>query len=342
MKQIGMFDEEKRLEKLSKLGDTLEKLNGAVDWEEFRPLLNHAFKQAPKGAGGRPPYDYVMMFKILVLQRVYNLSDEQTEFQINDRMSFMRFVGLNMCDRVPDAKTIWLFRDTLARRNVIKDLFKQFEGKLEKENLITRTGTIIDATFVDAPRQHIDKEHYQQIKDGEVPPEWQEPEKASMLRQKDLDARYKTKGRERHYGYKDHVKVDADSKLITDYEATDAAVNDIVGLSMIDENDQVIYADSAYYMLPQNAPIPPSVNNQIHEKAQRKHPLTLEQKANNQRKSKIRCRIEHVFGFMTGVFHGLTLRSIGLARAQLNIGLTNLLYNIFRYQFLQRARSAAC
>ena len=150
MKQLGMFDEENRLEKLSKLGDSLEKLNSAVDWEHFRPLLNHAFKQVPKGAGGRPPYDYVMMFKILVLQRVYNLSDDQTEFQINDRMSFMRFLGLNMCDQVPDAKAISMFRDILVRRNVLKELFYQFERKQEKENLITRTGAFIDATFVDA------------------------------------------------------------------------------------------------------------------------------------------------------------------------------------------------
>ena len=152
MDQIGMFDGENRLEKLSKLGDTLEKLDRAIDWEMFRPLLNHAFKQVPKGAGDRPPYDYVMMFKILVLQRIYSLSDDQTEFMINDRISFMRFLGLWMSDSVPDAKTIWLFRDTLTRRNVIRELFTQFERKLEKADLIARTGKIIPATFVDAPQ----------------------------------------------------------------------------------------------------------------------------------------------------------------------------------------------
>lgn len=341
MKQIGMFDEENRLEKLSKLGDTLEKLDRAIDWEMFRPLLNHAFKQVPKGAGGRPPYDYVMMFKILVLQRVYNLSDDQTEFMINDRMSFMRFLGLRISDRVPDAKTIWLFRDTLTRRNVIRELFTQFERKLEKEQLITRTGTIIDATFVDAPRQHIHREDYKKIKEGEVPEEWEKLENASMLRQKDLDARYTTKGRERHYGYKDHAKVDADSKLIVDYLVTDAAVHDSVGRTLVTTEDKVIYADSAFYMLPENSSLPAGVDNQIHEKAQRNHPLTDEQKANNRRKSKIRCRVEHVFGFMTNVFRGLTLRSIGLQRAHFNIGLTNLIYNLYRYEFLRRVPRAA-
>ena len=101
--QIGIWDESLRLEKLSKLGDSLEKLNHAIDWEHFRPKLTKVFKKQAKGAGGRPPYDYVMLFKVLVLQRIYNLSDDQTEYQINDRMSFMRFLGLGLGDRVPDA-----------------------------------------------------------------------------------------------------------------------------------------------------------------------------------------------------------------------------------------------
>ena len=102
---------------------------------------------------GRPSYDVILMFKILVLQRLYNLSDDQMEFQINDRMSFMRFLGLGLECRVPDAKTIWLFRDKLTKANVIKLLFDQFTAQLEAANIITRTGSIVDATFVDAPRQ---------------------------------------------------------------------------------------------------------------------------------------------------------------------------------------------
>lgn len=92
--QIGLFDRENRMEKLSKLGDSLVRLNKIVDWEQFRPVLTQALKKESKGAGGRPPYDCVLMFKILILQRMYNLSDDQTEYQINDRMSFMRFLGL--------------------------------------------------------------------------------------------------------------------------------------------------------------------------------------------------------------------------------------------------------
>ena len=102
--QIGIWDESLRLEKLSKLGDSLEKLNRAIEWEMFCPKLTKVFKKQAKGKGGRPPYDYVMLFKVLVLQRIYNLSDDQTEYQINDRMSFIRFLGLGLGDRIPDAE----------------------------------------------------------------------------------------------------------------------------------------------------------------------------------------------------------------------------------------------
>ena len=169
--QIGFWDESLRLEKLSQLGDSLERLNNAINWEVFRPTLNKVFKKEAKGAGGRPPFDYVLMFKILVLQRIYNLSDDQAEYQINDRMSFMRFLGLHLGDRVPDAKTIWLFRDALTKANIMRELFDVFNKQLEDAHLITRTGTIVDATFVDAPRQRNSKDENKERRAGNIPEE---------------------------------------------------------------------------------------------------------------------------------------------------------------------------
>ena len=335
--QIGLWDESLRLEKLSKLGDSLEKLNQAIDWDLFRPKLTKVFKKQAKGAGGRPPYDYVMLFKILVLQRIYNLSDDQTEYQINDRMSFMRFLGLGLGDRVPDAKTIWLYRDTLTKANVIRELFDLFNGQLEEAGLITHTGTIVDATFVEAPRQHNHHDENNDIKQGKTPKEWKKPENIHKLRQKDSDARWTRKGREFHFGYKDHVKADADSKLITDYTVTPANVHDSQPMpAMIDESDKAVYADSAYWGSVVADALPENVENHIHERGTKKQPLTEEQKASNRTKSKTRCRIEHIFGFMTNSMHGITVRSVGLARAEFNIGLTNLIYNLFRFEFLNR------
>lgn len=338
--QIGFWDESLRLEKLSQLGDSLERLNGAINWEIFRPALTKVFKKEHKGAGGRPPYDYLMLFKVLVLQRIYNLSDEQAEYQINDRMSFMRFLGLHLGDRVPDAKTIWLFRDTLTKANVIRELFDVFGQQLKDANLITHTGTIVDATFVEAPRQRNSKEEREEIKSGNVPEAWKKPENIHKLHQKDVDATWTRKGNQTYYGYKDHVKADAESKLITDYAVTTASTHDSQPMpAMINETDKVVYADSAYWGQPVVEALPPHVENQIHERGTKKNPLTEEQKANNKRKSKIRCRVEHIFGFMTQSMHRLTVRSIGLERAEFNIGLTNLIYNLCRFEFLHRSVS---
>ena len=335
--QIGFWDESLRLEKLSQLGDSLERLNKAIKWEIFRPTLNKVFKKEAKGAGGRPPFDYVLMFKILVLQRIYNLSDDQTEYQINDRMSFMRFLGLHLGDRVPDAKTIWLFRDALTKANIMRELFDVFNKQLEDAHLITRTGTIVDATFVDAPRQRNSKDENDERRAGNIPDEWKKPENKNKLRQKDLDATWTRKGGELHYGYKDHVKADADSKLITDYAVTTASTHDSQPMpEMINENDEVVYADSAYWGKPVAEKLPEKVINMIHERGTKKKPLSEEQRANNRKKSTVRCRIEHIFGFMTNSMHGITVRTIGIERATFNIGLLNLIYNLCRFEFLSR------
>lgn len=337
MQQRGLFDEENRLEKLSQLGDSLVRLNEVIQWELFRPVLTKALYKEPKGIGGRPPYDSLLMFKILVLQRIYNLSDDQTEFQINDRMSFMRFLDLGIEDRVPDAKTIWLFRDTLTKADVIRELFDAFNRQLAAAHIITHTGTIVDATFVDAPRQRNNREENALIKAGVIPKEWTDEENKHMLRQKDTDARWTKKGNETHYGYKNHVKADAESKIVTNYAVTSASVHDSKELlGLVDEDDKVLYADSAYSGAKLEENLPKTIDVRIHEKGYRNHPLTEEQKENNRKKSKVRARIEHIFGYMTMSLHGLTVRSIGMARAAFNIGLTNLTYNLCRYETLLR------
>ncbi len=339
MGQLSFWDESRRLDKLSELGDCLVRLQKAINWNIFVPTLKRVFHKSAKGPGGRPPYDYLMMFKILVLQRIYNLSDDQTEYQINDRMSFMRFLGLRIEDKVPDAKTIWAFRNALSEAEVMRELFDLFQQQLHKEGLITRTGTIVDASFVEAPVQRNSKEERAAIKNGEIPEEWQG--NANKLRQKDTDARWTKKNGRSFFGYKDHVKADAESKLIEDYRVSDAALNDSKPMpEMITEEDKVVYADSAYDGKPVAEAIPKNVENKICKQGRRGRKLTDEEKERNREYSKIRCRIEHIFGFMTGSMNGLTLRSIGMARAEFNIGLTNLIYNMFRYEFLHRPKKA--
>lgn len=216
-------------------------------------------------------------------------------------------------------------------------LFREFSNMLEEAHLITREGTMVDATFVDAPRQRNTREENQTIKDGEVPEEWKESANIHKIRQKDTDARWAKKNQETHYGYKNHVKADTKSKLVAGYSVTSASVHDSQALvELMDENDKILYADSAYVGEELHEKLPENLEIQVCEKGKRGTPLTEEQKESNRIKSKIRSRVEHIFGYMTGSMNGITLRSIGIERAKFNIGLTNLVYNICRYEILKR------
>jgi len=330
-RDYGFFDQDIRLSKLSKLGDPLERLKAGIDFEIFRPLLEKSLYKAPKAKGGRPPYDYVTMFKILILQRYYNLSDDQIEFQINDRLSFMRFLDLTIADDIPDSKTVWKFTETLTELEIVKTLFKVFEEELIKLNLIVNEGKIIDASFVEAPRQRNKREENAQIKENNtIPEEWKK--NPYKLAQKDIDARWTKKNNISYYGYKNHAKSDSKSKIITEYKVTDASVHDsqvLDDLLTAQDKGEDIYADSAYIgqeeVLEKN-----QVKDQIHEKGFKNKPLTLLQKENNKKKSKTRARVEHIFGFMENSMGGMYSRKVGIRRAETVIGLMNLTYNMFR------------
>ena len=329
----GFFDVENRLAKLTKKKDPLVKLSLMIKWEKFRPIIERAMKKETRGYGGRPPYDYIMMFKVLILQRLYNVSDGQMEFQINDRLTFMRFLGLSVGDNIPDQNTIWLFRETLVNKGVIEKLFNKFEGILEQEGFLLKEGSIIDATIVEAPKQRNSRQENDQIKQGEIPEGWEN--KPNMLRQKDTDARWLTKNSERHYGYKNHVKICRKSKLISGYKVTDASVHDSQAVKdILDKSDShhELYADSAYSGQKIAALLgKKKIRNRIHEKGYSNTPLTAAQWESNRKKSRIRARIEHVFGYMTNSMKGIYLRTIGKKRANGVIGLMNLTYNMNRY-----------
>jgi IS5 family transposase len=321
--QRGFFDEQDRLEALSKQGDPLEQLNAIINWEIFRTQLKKCFKKEPKGPGGRPPFDYVLMLK----------------YQILDRLSFQRFLGQGLNSNVPDEKTIWLFREVLTRRGMIEKLFDSFNAELEKQGLITNHGSIIDASFVEVPRQRNNRDENATIKEGKTPEEWLDD--PAKLRQKDTDARWTKKNDDTFYGYKDHVKVDTDSKLIKTYEVTDASVHDSqVVEQLLDESDAgtELHADSAYRSSGIEQTLKERrVISRVHEKAYRNQPLTETQIRSNRTKSRIRARVEHVFGYITNSMKGFHIRSIGILRARSIIGLINLAYNIIRSVQLQRA-----
>ena len=172
--QAGFWDIDERYARLSEAGDPLEKLDAVVPWDVFRKPLAKALKRSDGAKGGRPAFNPIMMFKIMVLQALYDLSDDQAEFQIQDRLSFMRFLGLGLGDKVPDAKTIWLFREHLTQARAVENLFARFDKHLAKSGYLAMGGQIVDATIVDAPKQRNSDGEKADIKAGKLPDDWRD------------------------------------------------------------------------------------------------------------------------------------------------------------------------
>ena len=296
-----------------------------------------------KSRAGAKPKDVVLMFKVLVLQQLHNLADERLEYQIRDRLSFMRFLGLELEDRVPDAKTIWLFRERLKQQKLMDVLFARFHEQLATHGYVARAGQMIDATFVEVPRQRNSREENAQLKAGETPEGWDAPAAKAKRRQKDTDARWTQKNHENHYGYKNHVNADQEHKRVQSYAVTDASVHDSqVFEELLDQdkdeqgNKRPAYADSAYRSKEKEAYLAKAnIASQIGEKGARGHPLTDAQKAMNKTKSRIRVRVEHVFAAQAQM-GGHIVRTIGILRAQVKIGMMNLVYNMVRFGQLIR------
>lgn len=339
--QPGFFDLEDCYKELSRNGDPLESLNELVPWEAFRYRLHKALRRgAVSGAnGGRPPFDAVLMFKVLVLQSLYNLSDDQTEYHIRDRLSFRRFLGLGMDGRVPDAKTVWLFRETLSNAGIVEKLFALFGRHLEEKGLRAMGGQIIDASFVHVPVQRNRREENAAIKAGDVPQAWQD--KPAKLVQKDTDARWTQKNNVSHYGYKNHVNTDRRFKLIRCYDVTHAAVHDSQRLEAVLDaanSGADLWADSAYRSVEMEEKLKQNmIRSRIHYKAHRNKPLSEFKQAVNTRRSRVRARVEHIFGDQENSMGGTLVRSIGIIRARTKIGLKNLAYNMRRLVFLIRS-----
>lgn len=331
-RDYGFFDQDIRLTKLTKLGDPLDRLGRGIDFEMFREILSEHLIKLAKGAGGRPPYDYVLMFKILILQRYYNLSDEQIEYQINDRLSFMRFLDLTIADDIPDSRTVWKFKEQLTELELIEPLFHLFLKQLEDLGMVLNEGKIIDASFVEVPKQRNSKEENKGIKAGNIPESISS--NPNVLAQKDTEARWTQKGGVSFFGYKNHIKVDSKSKIITKYVVTTANVHDSQPLeTLLDEKDkgQELYADSAYSGEPSRELLAErEVTAQIHVKGYKNNPLSQDDFESNRQKSKTRARVEHVFGFMENSMNTMELRQIGIKRISAAIGMMNLVYNMFR------------
>jgi len=342
--QYSFFALEHQLDKIYQLNDFLPKLHSLIDWEIFRPILRTVHEKERLSNAGRKPFDVVLMFKILVLKAMYNLSDEQTELQIRDRLSFRAFLGLGFTDGdiIPDAKTIWLFAERLKNLQLERTLFDRFNELLDASGFKVNSGYIVDGTFVEVPKQRNTKAENEQIKQGEIPAMFSS--NPHVLAQKDTDARWAKKGNENYFGYKSHDLADEKYKFIRDYEVTLASVHDSVPyLDLIPAEpvypDQEAFADSAYWGKErESALLNRGFLPMICERGCGKKVLTEAQRKLNKVKSSIRCRVEHIFGAMKMRMGNEILRSIGFGRARFWVGMRNLTYNMGRWVSWKRPR----
>ena len=350
-------------DRLKAMGDPFIEINKIINWEIFRKPIEDAIRSTTdKSKGGRPPWDAILMFKIVMLMAWHGLSYKQAQYQINNRLDFMRFLGVELGAKLPDENTIWDFKEALREHELERKLFELFNVTLASHGIAVSEGKIVDASFVEVPRRRVIKESEvknaeQLLENPKVSVTLEAPKEPNadyihviandektkhILSQIDFDARFTKKGDQWYFGYKDHAVVCPVTKMIIGYDVTSAETPDCkVFLKFIDENTASVWADSAYMaedIIKKLREINPNISINICSRAYRNKPLTDEQKQENNLISKIRARCEHVFGYMTMSMAGMKLNCIGIDRARRDIGLKNLGYNLRRLVTLSRLK----
>lgn len=328
-------------QRLDALGDPWQTLADAVDFELFREILEECWRpeDADRAKGGRPPWDAVLMFKILLVGRKTGYSDERLEFAIVDSASLKRFLGLDHGDPVPDRTTIHRYRDRLDE-NTMRELFECFNAALELAGYHAADGQMVDSTFVLTRIQRNSRDENATLKRNETPAAWQEDKATAKLRQKDVDARWTKKRNQSYYGYKNHINADVKNKLIRGYETTPASTHDLTVLEDLVDFTQVglpLYGDAAYRAKDEEKMLRRrGIKSRMMFKRAKDRALTSYQRRENKKRSPVRVRVEHIFGSMVNELGGKRVRSIGLERASIQVGMQNLLYNMCRFETLQR------
>lgn len=349
----GFVDLSDHLKRLSEAGDPLEEMARVIDFEVFRPALEEALAYSDGSKGGRPPYDPVAMFKVLILAAQNTVSDARMEFLIRDRLSWMRFLEFELGQPTPDENTIRSFRERLTKAGAIRRLFDRFDRQLNQAGYLARGGQIVDASLISAPRPRNTRDEKDAIKAGKTAAEiW--PDQPAKAAQKDVDARWTVRiGRRRDqdrvsgvpeltisvFGYKSHVAIDRRFGFIRTFAVTDAARHEgtlLRELVTANNTAAAVWADTAYRSKANEAWLTAKGHvSRIHRKKPRGQPMSERMRRANAAKSKIRTRVEHVFAHQKDRM-GLFIRTIGRARAEAKIGLANLVYNLQRFLFHER------
>lgn len=303
--QLSVLDEllDNRPEKKKPKKDFLCEVDGYVDWGIYRKPLERSYTQSPYGP---PRYDVLVLFKMVLLQQWYDLSDAEVEEYVSDRLSFRRFLGLSVMDDVPDETTICLFRKHLIVSGLYDWLFETMQTELNNRHLFVKKGAMLDATFIQAPR-------------------------------KDPDAKDGHKG----HGYSVHTHVDAESELVRELEMTSAEVHD----SQEEENllfgdEQSIWADKGYFNDEKKREMRQAgIYCGVLDKAKRNHPLSRKQKKRNVQKSRVRSGVEHPYAHMKHHQNYRRTRYRGLEKNRYHATFQVMAYNFKRMVFLLKKQA---
>ena len=330
-----LFAAEHHRKKIDRLGDPLAEIESYIDFAALSAEVDRIAPRPVSTQGGSPPFPTETMVRILVLKRLYNLSDEQMEYQLLDRMSYQRFCGLSQAVNIPDRTTIWVFENRIGTAGA-QALFDGVSAQLLKRGYIARGGQIIDATLVPAPKQHLGRKEKDLVQQHAMPTDWT----PAKRRQKDIDATWTSKHGKSYFGYKLSINADQRYKVIRKIETDTASTHDSQHFdNVFDANNtsRDVYADRGYPSEAREAWLKnQGFRNQIQRKGKRNKPLSECQQRRNRRIAKTRVRVEHVFAAIEQM-GGKLLRTIGQARANFAMTMMAACYNLKRLVYLQRA-----
>lgn len=318
----------KAYEKVRGLGDRLELMKRVVDWESFRSLVASIFIDN-ETTGGRPHTDELVIVRTLVLQQLYGLSDEELEFQMNDRLSFRNFVGFP--DKVPDYSTIWKIRERLQETGTYRKIWDKVQQQINSQGYTIKKGVIQDASFIEADLGR--KRHYKEKKAEKEGTTIEYTPK--QLAHMDKDGTFSIKHGQVHYGYKDHVKLDVDHHLIREIEVTTASLHD-AKIDLVEQEDIAAYRDKGYV----GTPVPKGVIDKTMQRDTRARKINGGQQKRNYSISQVRAPGERPFAVMKRVFHGAHTLVKTLARVTIKEHFKAIGYNLYQLVTLERKRIA--
>jgi IS5 family transposase len=315
-----------------------------INWKRIDKILSRGLGRSNKVTAGVKSYPAIQMFKILLLQQWYGLSDKETEYAMLDRISFVRFAGFSLEESKPDHTTICRFRNLLVEKKLLQALLDEINGQMEKQGKLVKKGVAVDASIISSsarPRKQVDVETVCAGEEGEPP---SAENQLSVRYSHDADAAWTKKGKEYHYGYKAHTSVDVDSGLVLAAQATPAnhadtgKLEELVNASRLPAKSRV-YADKGYTSAKNRKLL--KANNckdGIMNRAYRNKPLTDRERRRNKLISKKRFIVERVFGTLKQHYDMARASYLGTAKVQAELLLSSLAYNLKRALYLLSAR----